>query len=129
MSNRQTDEEINKKVSEMHYYSYHLMLRESVKNHILECCQLFHKSIVDMYARIETKRLLYILLNQTTMRSEENIYLRDAIVNDSNVNPNELGKMVNFPATFTGSPRHMHEYLPDAKTYVWAYGSNYYYYY
>lgn len=38
------------------------------------------------------------------------------------MNPNELGKMVIFPATFTGSPQHMHEYSQDAMTYVRAYG-------
>jgi len=80
---------------------------------------LFHQYIVDMYAKIETERLLYIRLNQTKLRSEEYIHLR-AIVNDGNANPNDLGKMVILP-TFTGSPRHMHEYAQDAMTYVRVY--------
>ncbi|GFV65927.1 ATP-dependent DNA helicase [Trichonephila clavipes] len=50
-----------------------------------------------MYAKIETKRLLYIRLNQTELRSEQYIHLRDAIVNDGNVNPNELGRMAILP--------------------------------
>jgi hypothetical protein len=75
-----------------------------------------------MYVKIETERLLYIRLNQTKLRSEEYIHLRDAIINDGNVNTNELGKMVILPATFTGSPRHMHEYAQDAMTYVRTYG-------
>ncbi|GBP30875.1 hypothetical protein EVAR_91616_1 [Eumeta japonica] len=70
-----------------------------------------------MYAKIETERLLYIRLNQTELRSEEYIH-----VNDGNVNPNELGRMVILPSTFTGSPRHMHEYSQNAMTYVRAYG-------
>src|ERR1043165_9341430 len=98
----------------MNYYSYRLMIRENDENHILKCRQLFHQYIVDMYAKIETERLLYIRLNQTKLRSEEYIHLRDAIVNDGNVNPDELGKMVILLATFTGSPRHMHEYAQDA---------------
>ncbi|GFU40418.1 putative DNA helicase [Trichonephila clavipes] len=73
-------------------------------------------------AKIETERLLYIRLNQTELRSEQYIHLRDAIVNDGNVNPNELGRMAILPSTFTGSPRHMHEYAQDAITYVRAYG-------
>ena len=76
--------------------------------------QLFHQYIVDVYAKIETERLLYIRLNKTKLRSEEYIHLRDAVVNDGNVNPNKLEKMVILPATFTGSPRHMHEYAQDA---------------
>jgi hypothetical protein len=122
LRNPQTDEETNKKVSAMNYYSYRLMIRENAENHILKCRQLFHQYIVDMYAKIETERLFYIRLNQTKLRSEEYIHLRDAIVNDGNVNPNELRKMVILPATFTGSPRHMHEYAQDAMTYVRAYG-------
>lgn len=64
-------------------------------------------------------------MNKTTLRPEEYINLRDAIVNDCNMNPNELGKMVILPASLTGSPQHnqhMHEYSQDAMTYVRAYG-------
>ncbi|XP_066428603.1 uncharacterized protein [Eleutherodactylus coqui] len=120
MRNAQTHEETNKKVSAMNYYSHRLMIRENPDNHILKCRHLFHQYIVDMYAKIETERLLFIRLNQTKLHSEEYIHLRDAIATDGN--PNELGKMVILPATFTGSPRHMHEYAQDAMTYVRAYG-------
>ena len=33
-----------------------------------------------------------------------------------------LGALVILPSTFTGSPRHMHEYTQDAMTYVKTYG-------
>ncbi|GFW06029.1 helitron_like_N domain-containing protein [Trichonephila clavipes] len=122
MINPQTGEGTNNKVSAMNYYSYRLMIRQNAENHILKCRQLFHQYIVDMYAKIETERLLYIRLNQTELRTEQYIHLRDAIVNDGNVNPNELGRMAILPSTFTGSPRHMHEYAQDAMTYVRAYG-------
>ena len=51
--------------------------------------KLFHQYIVDMYAKIETERLLCVRLNQTKLSSEEYIHLHDAVVNDGNVN--ELG--------------------------------------
>lgn len=105
MINPATGQETNKKVSSMNYYSYRIMIRENIDNHILKCRQLFHQYIVDMYAKIETERLLYIRLHQAQLRSEEYIHLRDAIVNDGNANTNELGRMVILPATFTGSPR------------------------
>ncbi|XP_059160882.1 uncharacterized protein LOC131944344 [Physella acuta] len=120
MINPETNEEINKKVSAMKYYAYRLMIRENQENHILKCRQLFHQYIVDMYAKIESERLLFIRLNQTKLRSEEYIHLRDAITTDAN--PNDIGKMVILPATFTGSPRHLHEYAQDAMTYVRNYG-------
>ena len=79
MRNPQIGERTNKKVSAMNYYLYRLMISQNAENHILKCRQLFHQYIVDMYAKIETERFLYIRLNQTELRSEEYIHLRDAI--------------------------------------------------
>ena len=62
-TNKQTD----KKSSAMHYYSYRLMIRQDEDNYILKSRQLFHQHIVDMYAKIESERLLFIRLNQTNM--------------------------------------------------------------
>ncbi|GFX07914.1 helitron_like_N domain-containing protein [Trichonephila clavipes] len=120
MKNPTTNVDTNKKVSAMNYYAYRMMIRENSDNHILKCRQLFHQYIVDMYAKIESERLLFIRLNQIKLRSEEYIHLRDAVVNDGNLS--ELGKMVILLSPFTGSPRHMHEYAQDAMTYVRAYG-------
>lgn len=69
-----------------------------------------------MYAKIETERLECIRYNQRKLRSDEYIHLRDAMMNDENVD--NMGKLVNLPSTFTGSLRHMHEYAQDAITYV-----------
>ncbi|KAG8235758.1 hypothetical protein J437_LFUL015379 [Ladona fulva] len=44
--------------------------------------------------------------------------LRDAIANDGNMS--DIGRLVILPSTFTGSPRHMHEYAQDAMSYVRA---------
>ncbi|GFV78488.1 helitron_like_N domain-containing protein [Trichonephila clavipes] len=120
MNNPSTNVDINKNVSAMNYYAYRMMIRENADNHIVKYRQLFHQYIVDMYAKIESERLLYIRLNQVKLSSEEYIHLRDAVVNDGNLS--ELGKMAILPSTFTGSPRHMREYAQDAMTYVRAYG-------
>ena len=69
-----------------------------------------------MYAKIESERLLFIRLNQKKLRVDDYIHLRDAVANDGNVA--DVGKMTILPATFTGSPRHLHEYAQDAMTYV-----------
>lgn len=79
-----TGSETNKKVSSMNYYSYRLMIRENKENHILKFRRLYHKYVVDMYVKIETERLTFIRLNQTKLRSEEYIHLRDAINTDGN---------------------------------------------
>lgn len=92
----------------MNFYSYRLMIREGEENHILKCRRLFHQFAVDIYVKIETERLTYIRLNQKQLRSEECIHLRDAINADGDAN--NVGRMTILPATYIGSPRHMHEY-------------------
>ncbi|XP_076264167.1 uncharacterized protein LOC143198693 [Rhynchophorus ferrugineus] len=121
MINPITGSETNKKVSSMNYYSYRLMIRENADNHILKCRRLYHKYVDDMYVKIETERLTFIRLNQTKLRSEEYIHLRDAINTDGNAQ--NVGRMTILPATYIGSPRHMHEYAQDAMSYVRHYGT------
>lgn len=111
----------NKKVSSMNYYSYRLMIRENEDNHILKCRRLYHKYVINMYVKIETNRLTFIRLNQTKLRSEEYIHLRDAINTDGNAQ--NVSRIIILPAAYIGSPRHMHEYAQDVMSYVRHYGT------
>ena len=115
-----TNNQTNEKCSAMNYYSHKLMICHNEDNRILKCRQLFHQYIVDIYAKIESERLLFIRLNQTKLRSEQYIHLRDAVVNDSNTT--NVGKITILPSSYAGSPRHMHEYAQDAIAYVCLYG-------
>ena len=72
-----------------------------------------------MYAKVESERLLFIRLNQTKLRSEQYIRLRDAAVNDGNTT--NIGRVTILPSSYAGSPRHMHEYAQDAIAYVCLY--------
>ncbi|GBN36887.1 hypothetical protein AVEN_32254-1 [Araneus ventricosus] len=110
-----TSNQINKMVSAMSFYAYCLMVR-STENRLLNYRQLLHQYLVDMYAKIEAERLLFIRLNQKKLSVDEYIHLKDAITNDSD--PANHGKLVILPSTFTGCPRNMHEYAQDAITYV-----------
>ncbi|XP_039949148.1 uncharacterized protein LOC120767290 [Bactrocera tryoni] len=69
-----------------------------------------------MYVKIETERLNFIRLNQAKLRSEEYIHLGDAICTEGG--SENVGQLTILPATYTGSPRHLHEYAQDAMTYV-----------
>ena len=60
------------------------MVRAGAINHILRCRQLFQQFVVDMYAKIESERLLFVRLNQKKLRVDKYIHLMDAIVNDGN---------------------------------------------
>lgn len=62
---------------------------------------LFSQFIVDMYAKIETERLVYIRTNQRRLRAEEYVHLRDAMQSDNNVE--DLGRLVILPSSFTGA--------------------------
>ncbi|KIH45048.1 hypothetical protein ANCDUO_24917 [Ancylostoma duodenale] len=106
----------SKKISAKDFYASRIMMRDASSDHLLRCRQLFHQFIVDMYAKIESERLLYIRVNQRKLRVDDYIHLRDAVANDGN--STDVGSLVILPATFTGSPRHMHEYAQDAMLYV-----------
>ncbi|GFU35283.1 helitron_like_N domain-containing protein [Trichonephila clavipes] len=108
----------------MNFYAYRLMIRANEDNNILRCRQLFHQYIVDMYAKIESERLRYIQLNQAKLRSEEYIHLRDAIIGnvDATNGINNIGTTYILPSSYSGSARHMHEYIQDVMTYVREYG-------
>ncbi|UYV70662.1 hypothetical protein LAZ67_8000195 [Cordylochernes scorpioides] len=112
----------NEKVSCMDFYAYRIMIRAQESNPILKCRQLFQQFIVDMYAKVESERLNYIHFNQSKLRADQYIHLRDAIANDGAAAAANIGQMVILPASYTGSPRHMHEYAQDAMTYVRTYG-------
>ncbi|GFV11083.1 hypothetical protein TNCV_2718271 [Trichonephila clavipes] len=109
-----------KKVSALQYYCYRLMLRENEYNHLHKYKQLFNQYLVDVYANIETERLIFIRTNQKKLRVENYIHLQDAINRNENVE--DLGQLVILPSSFTGGPRYMHQRTQDAFCYVRKYG-------
>ena len=79
-----------------------------------------------MYVKVETEHLNFIRFNQSKLRSEEYIHLRDSFATKGDAA--NVGRLTILPATYVGSSRHMHEYAQDAMTYVrkWAPGFVYY---
>ena len=67
-----------------------------------------------MYAKIESERLLFIPPNQTKLRSEQNIHLRDVGVNGGDTT--NIGRVTILHSSYAGRPRHMHEYAQDAQS-------------
>ncbi|GFW43562.1 helitron_like_N domain-containing protein [Trichonephila clavipes] len=105
-----------RKVTAMDFYTYRIMYRASGFNIILRSNDLFQQYIVGMFAKIESEHLRYIQCNQTKLRVERCIHLRDAVVSEGNVS--DAGQWIILPSSFTGSPRYMHERTQDAMTYV-----------
>ncbi|KAL0860565.1 hypothetical protein ABMA27_009936 [Loxostege sticticalis] len=110
----------NKKTSALQFYSYMIQLRQNEHIYLHRFKGLFSQFLVDMYAKIETERLVFIRTNQRKLRAENYVDLRDAIQRDSNAD--DVGRMVILPSTFTGGPRYMHERTQDAFCYVRKFG-------
>ncbi|GFT32027.1 helitron_like_N domain-containing protein [Trichonephila clavipes] len=56
------------------------------------------------------------------LRAENYIHLQNAIRNDADLDPNNLGQMVILPSSFVNSVRYLHEYTQNVFTYVRNYG-------
>jgi len=72
----------SKKISTMDYYRHQLMIRTFDDNFVLRCAGLLNQFVVDMWAKIESERLLFLRLNQSNSSVDSYIHLGDAIVND-----------------------------------------------
>ncbi|KAK4328215.1 hypothetical protein Pmani_001335 [Petrolisthes manimaculis] len=101
----------NKKVSCKDFYAYHLMERGNTFNHIPRFKQVLSQFLVDMFAKIETERLLYVRLNQKKLRAADYIHLQDAINADGHAQ--NVGQQVILPSSHIGSPRYMPEQIDD----------------
>ena len=112
--------EDGKKVSTMNICVHRMTMRAETINHIPRSCQLFCQFMIDMYAKTESERLVFVGLNQKNLKVNEYIHFRDAIDNDENAI--NLGQLVILPATFIGSSCHVHEYTQDTMIYIRNYG-------
>ena len=75
-----------------------------------------------MYVKIESERLRYITFHQNTLRSDQYIHLQDAIIQDTHIDPNNLGQVVILPSSVINSPRYLASYTQDAFTYIRKFG-------
>ncbi|KAF0746848.1 Helitron like N domain-containing protein, partial [Aphis craccivora] len=75
---------------------------------------------VDAFVKIETERLRYIRCNQSKLRVDNYIHLKDFFFHDEDIT--NTGQKCILPSTYIGSPIHMHEYIQDALIYVRSYG-------
>ena len=66
-----TNAPTHKKVSALQYYAYTFMYRLHDPNVIFYFRELLQQLIVDVYAKMEAERLLYILRHQQLLRAED----------------------------------------------------------
>lgn len=115
-----TGVETAKSISCKQFYAYRLMVRDGQFNQVVRAKEITNQFLVDMYAKIEGERLLFIYKNQTKLRMEKYFKLTDRIPRDGN--PNNVGLPIILPSSHTGSPRYMHQRTQDAMAYVRKFG-------
>ena len=120
MTNPQTGQPMEKKVSSQKFYCHRIMVRQGLPNFLHRSKQLFNQYLVDMFCKFEGEQLLYLKLNQKDLRVESYEHLRDALVNDKDLH--EVGKTTVLPSSHVGSPRYYQQKAQDALAYVSEFG-------
>ena len=88
------------KITQLQYYSYHLMIREG--NHLLQMRRLFQQFLVDVYCKVETEWLDWIRRKQKTLHADDYVNLCDSLFAGDG-DPHNVGQRVVLPATYTGT--------------------------
>ncbi|PAA56554.1 hypothetical protein BOX15_Mlig008917g4 [Macrostomum lignano] len=117
-----------KKLTPMKYYASEIMVRAGQFSVLHYGRRLFQQYLVDMCAKIEAERLLYLRTHQQDLRSETYSGLRDALFaadgRSTDRDPSDIGKPAHvlLSSSFVGGPRYLMERLQDAMTYVHKFG-------
>jgi hypothetical protein len=77
--------------------------------------------VVDQYFKVEGQQLRWVCLNQTTLHADQYKGMVDAMQQDG-ANITNFGRMVVFPTTFAGSPRHMNQLYHNSMALVRKFG-------
>lgn len=103
----------NDSISMRQYFAFRLQECANESHALLYLRRLFQQFIVDAYTTIESNRLRYLKLNQTSLRSDNYDYIKES-ENAGKTTMNEQGQQFFLPATFTGGPRYMKNMYLDA---------------
>ncbi|KAI7962283.1 hypothetical protein MJO28_000377, partial [Puccinia striiformis f. sp. tritici] len=105
----------------MNYYAYRLAFRHEDYSLLHWAGRLFQQYCVDQYVKIETERLLYIILNQKDFCVEQFYGVVDAYQNGVQMG-HETGRRIVLPTSFIGGPRDMKARFQDAMALVHTMG-------
>ncbi|XP_048622956.1 uncharacterized protein LOC106441802 [Brassica napus] len=102
-------------ISMRQFFAFRLHERKNESGHLLHARRLFQQILVDAYTTIESNRLRYLKLNQSSLRSDSFDSIKES-ENAGRTNMNEQGTEFVLPASFTGGPRYMKNNYLDAMT-------------
>ncbi|XP_074375245.1 uncharacterized protein LOC141717019 [Apium graveolens] len=104
---------IREVISMKEYYSHKFQVRTNEGITPRLGGRIYQQYIVDAFSTIEQARLWWFRTNQTTLRSDLYMNIRDSLqTGDSD--SNNLGKSFILPARFVGSRRYMQQNFQDA---------------
>ncbi|CAN6927411.1 unnamed protein product, partial [Brassica oleracea] len=110
-----TEKQKKATISMRQFFAYRLHERKHESGHLLHARRLFQQFLVDAYTTIESNRLHYLKLNQSTLRSDSFDSIKES-ESAGKTNMNEQGTEFVLPASFTGGPRYMKNNYLDAMT-------------
>ena len=110
-----------KRVTVRQYYCYKLQIRPASRSILLFSGRLLQQYVVDMYIKIESSRLDYILREQKKIRADLYQGIVDSI-SAGEVRGNMIGKRIVLPNSFIGGPRDMRHRYFDAMALVQRFG-------
>jgi hypothetical protein len=103
-------------VTEVKYYAYRFHPRLGESTHIFRGQKLFQQFIVDAWASAEQNRLAYLEHHQKDLRADSYRQIAEAFHRGDSTTPDQLGKRVILPASFTGSSRDFKQNMQKSLT-------------
>ncbi|XP_058216856.1 uncharacterized protein LOC131327736 [Rhododendron vialii] len=100
------------RLTQLQFYSHRLFERHIKYSTILRGGKLFQEFLVDAWASTEQNRLTFYKVNQGKLCVELYEDLKD--IGPNELGPNQIGKRVVLPSSFTSGPRHMFEIFQDS---------------
>ena len=108
------------------FYSHHLHTHPTGPHKefpiVLHGGRLIQQYIVEVWSIIEDAQLKWIRDNQKTLRRDVYLGVVDALAQDANINPGNIGKRFILPSSYIGSSCFMSQYFQDSMAIVGAYG-------
>ncbi|OMO85773.1 DNA helicase PIF1, ATP-dependent [Corchorus olitorius] len=103
------------------YYAYQLQQRTREGETLLRGGRLFQQFCVDCLSTVQEGELNWLKDHQNDIMADLYSNVRD-LVHRGDTDVSSLGKRIILPASFTGSPRYLHQKYQDAMAICRAYG-------
>jgi len=118
------DDRNQKWVSAREFYAYRVQIRpfsdSDARCWLWMFGKLGHQYVVDQWAKVESQKLLWMRMNQKSIRADVYQGVEDAVAAD--IGSANIGTKIILPSSFQGGPRHMQQLFQDAMAIVRTFG-------